>query len=176
MSETRDNFPACLAFVLEQEGGYVNHPKDPGGATNMGITLATLSSWRKKAVTAEDIRALSRSEAAAIYRANYWDACGCDDLPAALALLVFDAAVHSGNHRAVMFLQSALEVPADGHNGPHTVAAAKAAVLGDIVHRVIATRRAFLQDLPTWGIFGHGWEHRLAELKKAALALVTRGL
>gem|GEM_PF-6374819 len=80
------NFSACLAHVLASEGGYVDHTKDPGGATNMGITLATLQEWRGRPIAKTDVRDLTRDEAAAIYRAKYWNKVKGDDLPAGLDL------------------------------------------------------------------------------------------
>lgn len=69
----KDTFPRALALVLAQEGGYADHPYDPGGATNFGITIATLRDWRGRPVSKADVRALGRDEVAAIYRARYWN-------------------------------------------------------------------------------------------------------
>ena len=89
----------ALKTVLKWEGGYVNHPKDPGGATNMGITQKTLQGWRGAPVTAEDMKALTHKEAEAIYKARYWAACQCEALEFPVALMVFDAAVNHGPGR-----------------------------------------------------------------------------
>src|SRR3954447_9587673 len=97
----RDAFANCLAFVLEEEGGYSDMPGDPGGATNMGITRATLADWRGAPVSKDDVLSLERDEAAAIYRRRYWDAIRGDELPAGLDLALFDDAVNSGPRMAV---------------------------------------------------------------------------
>ncbi len=172
MSGTPADFDTCLAFVLAEEAGFVHNPKDPGGATNMGITQATLSNWRKKSVTVEDVRNLTRAEAADIYRANYWLISKCDHLPAALAQFMLDSATLTGNHRAAIFLQTALHITADGVIGPATIAAAAACSVKDVVLDAVENRLAFLQHLPTWGIFGGGWGARLQRLKAACLKLV----
>jgi hypothetical protein len=116
-------FAACLEEVLWHEGGYADNPRDPGGATNLGITIATLGEWRGRAVTKADVKALTREEAAAIYRARYWKRVRGDALPAGLDLAVFDFAVNSGPARAVKALQRELGVAQDGLVGPVTLGA-----------------------------------------------------
>ena len=97
---TASNFEASLAAVLKHEGGYADHPSDPGGATNLGVTRATLTRWRGRPVSKAEIRALTRAEAAKIYRALYWDEIAGDVLPAGLDFAVFDYCVNSGPGRA----------------------------------------------------------------------------
>lgn len=165
------NFDACLDHVLKSEGGYVDHPRDPGGATNMGITLATLSDWRGKPVTKADVRALTRKEAAAIYRARYWAQVRGDDLPAGLDLVAFDAAVNSGVYRGARWLQSVLGVVADGQIGPRTIAAATACDCPKMISRAVQTRKNFLLSLNTWPTFGKGWSARLVSVEREALKM-----
>ena len=164
----KDNFETCLAHVLQSEGGYVDHPSDPGGATNMGITIATLRTWRGRSVTKADVKALTRAEAAAIYRKNYWDAVRGDDLPRGLDLVAFDAAVNSGVSRGAKWLQSALGVPADGKVGPKTIAAANAAHKDAVIDRACDLRLGFLRQLETWKTFGKGWIKRVESVREAA--------
>ena len=164
----KDNFEACLAHVLQSEGGYVDHPSDPGGSTNMGITIATLRTWRGRSVTKADVKALTRAEAAAIYRKNYWDAVRGDDLPRGLDLVAFDAAVNSGVSRGAKWLQSALGVPADGKVGPKTIAAANAAHKDAVIDRACDLRLGFLRQLGTWKTFGKGWTRRVESVREAA--------
>jgi lysozyme family protein len=166
------NWDACLAFVLAAEGGYVDDPMDPGGATNMGITLQVLSTWRHTAVTKTDVQNLGRDEAGAIYRANYWNAERCSDLPAGVDLIVFDAAVNIGVGRSAKFLQSVVGVTADGSIGPQTVAAVTAKAAADVVNGLAAARLQFYQGLPTFDHFGHGWTARVNNLKAQALQMV----
>jgi lysozyme family protein len=154
---------ACLAFVLATEGGYVDDPMDPGGATNLGITLDVLSQWRHSAVTKDDVRNLGRDEAAAIYRTNYWNASRCPDLPAGLDLMVFDASVNTGNGRSARFLQEALGVATDGSIGPLTLAAADRKPTAGVIDDLARIRLAFYQGLPTYYHFGVGWTARVAK-------------
>ena len=113
------NFNPCLTFVLWAEGGYVDDPLDPGGATNLGITLGVLREWRHTAVTKSDVQNLTREEAGAIYRARYWNAIRGDELPAGVDLMVFDACVNLGPGRSARMLQAAVGVAQDGAIGPN---------------------------------------------------------
>lgn len=164
------SFYASLAFVLAHEGGFVNHPRDPGGATNLGITRATLAVHRGRAVSVAEVRALTRAEAGAIYRASYWDAVRGDDLPAGLDLALFDFAVNSGPGRAVRMLQRVVDVRQDGLIGPVTLRAAAGDVKG-VIARLCAARLAFLHALPTWPTFGRGWHKRVIAVDVAARRL-----
>jgi lysozyme family protein len=167
--DTRDRFLACVAEVLRHEGGYVDHPHDPGGCTNRGITLRTLEAWRRTSVTCDDVRALGEAEARVIYRAHYWNAVHGDELPAGLDLVAFDAAVNSGRRRAAMWLQEALGVTADGVIGPRTLRAARAADRVAVIAHACDLRLAFLRTLVTWPHFGRGWSRRVREVRQAAL-------
>ena len=107
-------FEACLPLLLAHEGGFVEHPDDPGGATKFGITGRTLARFRGTKVTREAVMALTRDEAGEVYRTLYWDKIGGDHLPAGIDYAVFDAAVNSGVRQATLWLQRALGVTADG--------------------------------------------------------------
>jgi lysozyme family protein len=158
------SWDSCLAFVLSAEGGYVDDPQDPGGATNMGITLSELSVWRHTAVTKADVQALTSTEAAAIYRANYWNATRCPDMPPGVDLMVFDAAVNNGTGRSAKFLQQAVDVAQDGSIGPATLTAVAAAPVAPLITALASERTAFYQSLSTFSRFGAGW---LARVKGA---------
>lgn len=149
-------FERAVARVLAHEGGFVNHPSDPGGATNFGITLATLQSWRGGPVSVDDVRRLSREEAIRIYHARYWRAIGADDLPQGLGYAAFDAAVHSGVSRAQNWLKAA---EGAGRDEPSRI------------RQLMAIRRAFLMGLSTFSTFGRGWLRRLDEVEAAAITL-----
>ena len=99
MQLSRGFTPNIQSYVLASEGGYVNHPRDPGKATNMGITIATLRAWRGRPVTNADVRDLSQEEALQIYKAQYWDTVRADQLPLGLDYLTFDYGVNSGPGR-----------------------------------------------------------------------------
>jgi lysozyme family protein len=167
------NFPAALALVLKDEGGYVDNPADPGGATNLGITLRTLAAWRGIATLPKsEVLNLTVAEAGKIYKARYWDAIRGDDLPIGLDYAVFDYAVNSGPTAAARALQHVLSVPMDGVIGPITLAAANKSPTTAIL-MLCANRLQFLEGLSTWGAFGNGWSARVSRVKAAALAMVT---
>jgi Putative secretion activating protein len=173
MADTR--FDICLDHVLAHEGGYVDHPSDPGGATNLGITRKTLARWRKVSpwwdLPKSAVQGLGRPEAGRIYRALYWNRCRAGELPAGIDLAVFDFAVNSGPDRAVRSLQAALGVAADGFVGPLTVAAAHKADAGGVIAALCDRRLGFLRGLSTFAVFGRGWTNRVAAIRKAALAM-----
>jgi lysozyme family protein len=172
MSKTR--FDACLAEVLRHEGGYVDHPADPGGATNMGITHQTLARWRKVSpwwnLAEAEVRTLAREEAAAIYKAEYWDICRAGEMPAGVDLALFDFAVNSGPDRAIRTLQRVLNVASDGIAGPRTLAAVTRADARTVVEALCDSRLDFLKGLSTFATFGRGWSNRVAAVRAAALA------
>ncbi len=167
----RDNFAACMAEIFAHEGGYVEHPNDPGGATNMGITIGTLHEWRGVPVTRDDVRSLTRREAETIYRARYWNPVRGDDLRAGVDLVAFDPAVNSGVRRGVQWLQRAVGVAADGKMGPVTLKAAAAATPVDTIKRACAARMGFLRGLRTWDTFGRGWSRRVARVEAVAIRM-----
>ncbi|MCH8520818.1 glycosyl hydrolase 108 family protein [Glycocaulis sp.] len=154
-------FANALDHVLRWEGGYVDHPDDPGGATNFGITLATLQGWRGRAVTKADVKALTKAEAGEIYKARYWDQCRCDELPEGVDAIVFDAAVNHGAGRAARLLQEALGVGVDEIIGPITMGAAKAADPRELVCEIGARRMVLYGNLAHFRTFGLGWSRRL---------------
>jgi len=164
-------FEVTLDAVLRWEGGYADDAADPGGATRYGITRRTLSRWRDRRVTKAEVRALTRDEAAAIYRAWYWDACRCDELPEPIALAVFDAAVNQGPKRARKLLQKAVGVTADGIVGPVTLSAVRAADARDLLRDFMALRALNYSALPQITRFGRGWFRRLFDIHRRALLL-----
>lgn len=176
-----NRFDACLAETLSHEGGYVNHPKDPGGATNMGITHITLAAWRKVAkVTPMQVKQLTLSEAKLIYRNQYWNAVKGDDLPSGLDMAVFDFAVNSGAGRAVRMLQQELkarklyEGAIDGIIGAKSLNALRQINdLDGLIEAYIARRLAFLKRLKGWSTFGRGWQRRVDSVLSVSLQLAA---
>ena len=166
-----ERFERCEAVVVRLEGGYVNNPKDPGGATNMGVTLRALEAHRGRPCTPADVKALTPAEVRDIYGETYWPAVKGDQLPPGVDLIVFDAAVNCGRGRAAIFLQRALGVEADGQLGPATLGAlARERDLPALVERIRLARLAFYQQLGTFGTFGKGWLNRLSTVSQTATA------
>lgn len=158
------SFDTALQFVLGFEGGYSNHPRDPGGSTNLGVTQGTLDAHRRTHPSwslPADVRNLTKAQAARIYRASYWEPVCGDDLPPAVALLVFDAAVNQGVSRASRLLQEAVGAQVDGKIGPQTIKSARDASQLTLI-REMAVGRAMAYvatgNMPT---FGRGWFRRL---------------
>lgn len=166
------SFDTALACVLRQEGGWSDDPRDPGGPTFRGITLATLAAHRGRPVTARELRSITREEVAGIYRSRYWAAVAADQLPAGVDLAVFDLAVNSGPGRAARTLQAALGLHQDGVVGPATLATALRADASALVRDIGRRRLSFLQHLAAWTAFGRGWTRRVADVEAEALRLV----
>ncbi len=145
-------FDEAFTALLGHEGGYVNHPDDPGGETNWGIS--------KRSYPAVDIKNLTRDQAKAIYLRDFWEPAGCDKLPDSIRFDVFDTAVNSGLGRAALCLQRAVRVKEDGRLGSVTLMAV--AVATDLRAKFNGARLQFMADLPTWGVFGKGWARRVA--------------
>ncbi len=167
------SYDASLRCVLAHEGGYTNHPDDPGGPTKFGITIGDYRRYVKADANAEDVRAMRLDEATAIYRAKYWDALHGDDLPPGLDYAVFDYGVNSGIGRAGRALQRVLGVPIDGAIGPLTLSAAARCDRMAAVEAICEERLAFLRSLRTWPVFGKGWARRVAEVRDVALAMAA---
>lgn len=168
----KKNYEDCLAAVLKYEGGYVNDPRDPGGATMKGITQGTYNAWRKKqGLPTQPVRQIAQSEVEAIYKRDYWDKVRGDELPSGVDLATFDYAVNSGPIKAIKQLQGALGIPQTGVMDNGTVAAAQnhPGVWAALCER----RLAFLKSLPTWGTFGKGWGARVTDVKKKAANLAA---
>jgi len=173
-------FDACLAEVLKQEGGYVDNPLDPGGATNLGITRKTLAAWRKISpwwmLPKSKVQALGQPEAASIYKSLYWDRCKADALPAGLDLALFDFAVNSGPARAIRTLQAEFDSLAlDGFVGPLTLAAINARITqsgaGGLIEALCNRRLTFVRRLAAAATFGAGWTRRIAEIRSVSLTM-----
>ena len=171
------NFKACLDKVLVHEGGYANHPKDPGGATNFGITQRTYTSWLKsQRLTSRSVRHITMDEVAAIYKQEYWDKVKGDDLPYGLDYAVFDFAVNSGPSRSAKFLQALVGAKVDGVIGSQTLSLVKHMNTQSLVSSLCSRRLAWLRGLTTWGTFGRGWERRVNEVERDALGMVLETL
>ena len=167
----KSNFEDSLARVLASEGGFVNHPKDPGGMTNLGCTKAVWEAFVGHPVSEADMRALTPEMVAPLYRRKYWDAVCGDQLPKGLDYAVFDAAINSGPGRAVKWLQEVAGTSVDGSIGPKTLSAVNAFSPLEIIAQYNDRRLQFLESLPTWPNFGKGWGNRVAHVQSVASLL-----
>lgn len=179
-------FTDAVSYVLDHERGFVDDPKDPGGATNMGITYKTLARWRDvspRSITPDDVKNMTREEAVAIYHAMYWDAVRADKLPPALAYAAFDFAVNSGPLRAVKELQKLIGTTADGLIGGHTLRRIDAFPdKADLVNKYADARLAFMRRIKhpktkasLWARFGRGWSKRVEDVRRRSLRHVRGG-
>lgn len=167
----KGNFEQSLALALKEEGGWVDHPSDPGGETNMGVTKKIWEEWVGHPVPAGSLQNLTVADVVPLYKAKYWDKVRGDDLPEGVDYAMFDFAINSGPTRAIKTLQRAVGVTPDGVIGPKTLAAVNAMPPRDLVDEICDKRLAFLQGLPTWPIFGRGWSNRVARVEKTAFEM-----
>jgi len=170
----RGNLSACLGITLVHEGGYVDHPSDPGGATNLGITFAVLQKFRGKKITKQDVRNLTRAEAERIYDRNYWYPIKGELLPYGVDLAVFDAGVNSGPSRGAKWLQRAVGVTQDGQIGNKTLKATADRKGDAVVRALCGYRLSFVQGLGTFKVFGKGWSRRIADIEAKGVAMWLR--
>lgn len=167
-------WPIALSRIPRHEGGYVNHPQDPGGHTNLGIILRTLRAWQPNA-TVRDLKALTIKSPLLqkIYKRGYWDKCRCDDLPPGVDYVVFFAAINSGPSRAIRWLQRAIVVEPDGSFGPVTLSAAWKLHPETIIKRFAKDRLDWLRTLGHWATFGKGWSRRVNNVRAEGLAIAA---
>ena len=160
-------------MLLVHEGGYVNHPQDPGGTTNLGVTQKTWEEWVGHPVTDKEMRSLTPLMVSALYKRKYWDASRCDDLVSGVDYCVFDISVNSGVGRAIKLLQSSVGATPDGGFGSITSALVKKAEEDPerLIELLSAKRLEFMQSLKAFPVFGKGWSRRVAEVKEKALEM-----
>lgn len=168
------NFKRALSLVLKHEGGWSNHPKDPGGATMKGVTLANFRRYVKPNATKDDLRKITDEQIATVYRRFYWDAVSGADLPDGIDYAVFDFAVNSGPGRAAKYLQKVVGVAQDGKIGPATIKACRAMLPATVIHGLCDDRMAFLKRLKTWDTFGKGWTRRVSDVRSESLSLSAK--
>ena len=164
-----NNALRAIALILKHEGGFVNHPNDPGGATNMGVTLETFRRYIQPGGTVSDLRNLTREQAIICFKRHYWDKVNADLLPVGVDYAVGDYAVNSGWSRAAKHLQACVGVTVDGLVGPRTIEAVNKRHPADVVNDLCDRRMAFLRGLSTWSHFGKGWTRRVSEVRSVAL-------
>ena len=168
----KSNYDKCLETILHHEGGYVNHPKDPGGETNLGVTKRV---YQEHGGT-KDMKDLLVEDVAPIYKKGYWDKMKGDDLPGGLDLCVFDFGVNAGPGRAAKFLQQMIGTTVDGGIGPNTLAKVEEYVRENGEHETVKKyqemRQKYYEQLSTFATFGRGWTRRVEETTKLALDII----
>ena len=167
---TQDRFPRAFALLKVHEGGYSNHPRDPGGATMKGVTQRTYDGFRRRTGQGtKDVRLISKDEVERIYREQYWTPIRADELPPGLAYCVFDAAVNSGPGRAARWLQAIVGVRQDGIIGNETLGAVRGRIIPQIIISYCDQRLAFMKRLKHWPAFKNGWTRRVEEVRAQSL-------
>ena len=167
------NWDKSFTLLLKSEGGYVDNPADPGGRTNLGVTQNTWESWVGRPSNEKEMRGLTPSDVAPLYKKKFWDACSCDDLSAGVDYLVFDFAVNAGIGRSAKTLQSAVNAIPDGSIGKVTIAAVNNIPVKNVINRFSVLKEEFYKSLPTFEIFGEGWLSRVDRVQKEALDMVA---
>lgn len=166
-----NNWQYCLETILHHEGGYVNHPKDPGGETNLGVTKRVYEEFGGT----KDMKDLTVEDVEPIYKKNYWDRVKGDDLPAGLDLCVFDFGVNAGTGRAAKYLQELVGAGVDGAIGPGTLGKVNEFVsmegLEGTIEEYQTRRQSYYESLSTFETFGRGWTRRVEETTQLALDL-----
>ena len=169
----KENFDTSFALMIVHEGGYSNHPSDPGGMTNLGVTKKVWEDWIGNDTNEAEMRALTVEIVAPLYKAKYWDKVKCDDLPMGLDYAVFDYAVNSGVGRSSKTLQRSCGVTVDGMIGRKTLSAVAEQSAGDLINSVCDSRQAFLEGLSTFNVFGNGWTRRVLEVRAKAFDMIS---
>ena len=164
----KDNFDECLKMLLHHEGGYINHPSDPGGETNLGVTKKVYQEWGGT----KDMKDLTVEDVAPIYKKNYWDRCKCDDLESGVDWVVVDWAVHSGTGRSAKAIQKICGATQDGAIGPKTLALIGKQNTQYVVEEFGKIRQDFYESLKTFDTFGKGWTRRNKETTEKALEMI----
>jgi lysozyme family protein len=164
----KENFDHCLEMLLEHEGGYVNHPSDPGGETNLGVTKRVWEDWGGT----KDMKELTPEDVAPLYKQLYWDKIKGDELPSGVDWCVFDWGVNSGTSRSAKALQRIVGTRDDGHIGPKTMELVMEADVHEIINKMYQERQEFYEKLKTFDTFGKGWTRRNKETLAQSLEMV----
>lgn len=168
----KENFDKCLEMLLHHEGGYVNHPDDPGGITNLGVTKKVYETWVGRKVSEQEMKDLTPDDVAPIYKRNYWDRIQGDDLPSGIDWAAFDWAVNSGTGRSAKAVQQIVGAEQDGAIGPKTLALIEKQDPQFMVKEFGKIRQEFYENLSTFKTFGKGWTRRNKETTDVALEMV----
>jgi len=169
------NFKECLDLVLKSEGGFVNHPSDPGGMTNLGVTKRVWEEYTGHEADEKTMRGLTPEKVAPLYEQRYWRPTYCEVLPRGLDFLVFSMGVNGGPGRAVKLLQQSLGCVPDGIIGSTTMGLIKQSNVADLIAKYSDTRRTYYKSLKTFDVFGKGWLNRVDHEEAEALQMAKNG-
>jgi lysozyme family protein len=161
------NFNECLDLVLKAEGGWVNHPQDPGGETNLGVTKRVWEEYVGHPV--ETLKKLTKDDVAPLYEQKYWRPCYGEVLPRGLDYIVFSMGVNAGPGRSVKLLQSSIGCLPDGVIGPTTRSLICASNSAALINKFSEARREYYHSLKTFPVFGKGWLNRVDHEEAEAL-------
>lgn len=168
----RENHEKCIKIILHHEGGYVDHPDDPGGETNLGVTKKVWEEWGGT----KDMKDLTVDDVIPVYKKNYWDRVKGDDLPSGMDLAVFDWAVNSGTGRAAKKLQAMIGTTVDGGIGPNTLRILDEYIdehgMETTIKNYTDIRQSFYESLKTFETFGKGWTRRNKETCETAIGMI----
>jgi len=167
-----ENFDKCLKMLLSHEGGFVNHPEDPGGITNLGVTKKVYDEWIDRNSTEQEMRDLTPADVGPIYKKNYWDRVKGDSLPSGLDWAAFDWCVNSGKSRPSKAIQRAVGATQDGSIGSQTIGLIMEKDPKFIIEYVYDVRQGFYESLDTFKTFGRGWTRRNKETLEQALKML----
>lgn len=169
------NFKECLDLVLKSEGGFVNHPSDPGGMTNLGVTKRVWEEYTGHEADEKTMRGLTPEKVAPLYEQRYWRPTYCEVLPRGLDLLIFSMGINAGTGRCVKLLQSSIGCVADGVIGPRTMELIKSANVADLIRKYSEARREYYRSLKNFPVFGKGWLARVDREESEALNMAKNG-
>jgi lysozyme family protein len=167
------NFQECLDLVLKSEGGWVNHPSDPGGETNLGVTKRVWEEYVGHPV--KTIKGLTKDDVAPMYELKYWRPCYCEVLPRGLDFVVFSMGVNAGPGRSVKLLQQSIGCVPDGVIGPRTRELISSSNGATLIAKFSEIRREYYRSLKTFPIFGKGWLNRVDHEEAEALDMTKNG-
>ena len=170
----RENFDKSLQLLLKHEGGFVNHERDPGGMTNLGVTKSVYEEWLGYEVDKQDMMKLTPEDVAPIYLNNYWIKANCDELPSGLDYVVFDWAVNSGVSRSSKGIQKCCGAEPDGVIGPKTLQLILKQDTNFMIEKFKEVRQSFYEGLNHFDAFGRGWTRRNNEATEVALGMVEK--
>ena len=165
-------FDQCFEMLLAHEGGFVNHPDDPGGATNWGVTKNTMQQYLGRRVSIDEMQNLTHDDVRPVYKKHYADKLCFDKLPEGLNWAVLDWGVNSGTGRAAKALQQLVGAKQDGAIGPKTLAAVAQHDPADLIDRLHDSRQRFYERLSHFKTFGNGWTRRNKETREQALGMI----